>query len=333
MFVLLYQKALFQQSNAAEQTVAECRYVKHEGIALGSQKALLKKKHCDFFILKLLTLSFELALWKEAGLKGKNNGEHGFHQRVQLSSFPMHYTLHVVKSVLAPTPPLTPELFKPGFWGAWALRPLGFGDQERARFGRSFFRTGGTHRCATWVQVWILPTAEALNQWEISCGEQAASGWCGALPGWLLPQTSHLHQGICHPPITLPPLTLAQYICSYVYNTPFLLISNSIFSFCVGKADEELWVSVTSALLTCAWQGKFLFTSTRKSQRFVFSLVWVSSQKLVFLVHDGSLQVKGIDQLDLQPRICPGHVCLCCGPEQKDHHNYCHPRRFSRTPS
>lgn len=99
MFVLFYQKTLFQQSNAAEQTVAECQYVKHEGIASGSQKALLKTKHCDFFILKLLTLSFELALWEEAGLKGKNNGEHGFHQHVQLSRFPMHYTLHVVKSV------------------------------------------------------------------------------------------------------------------------------------------------------------------------------------------------------------------------------------------
>lgn len=38
MFMLLYQITLFQQLNTVEQTVAECRYAKYEGIALGSQK-------------------------------------------------------------------------------------------------------------------------------------------------------------------------------------------------------------------------------------------------------------------------------------------------------
>lgn len=75
-----------------------------------------------------------------------------------------------------------------------------------------------------------------------------------------------------------------------------------------------------------------IFCYQRKERQWsVFSLVQVSSQKLVLLVHDGSLQVKDRDQLALQPRICPGCLCLCCSPEQKDCRDSCPPRRFSRT--
>lgn len=61
--------------------------------------------------LPLQTLSFELALWKAAGLRGEKGGEHGFHRRALLCSFPKHNMLHVGQSVPAQPPTLSPELF------------------------------------------------------------------------------------------------------------------------------------------------------------------------------------------------------------------------------
>lgn len=87
---------------------------KHKGIALGSQH-FLKLRIFTSSCLKFLTLSFELAVWKEAALKAKNDGEHGFHCCVQL-----HDMLHLVRSVSAQTPLRALELF-------WVLWGLGFG--------------------------------------------------------------------------------------------------------------------------------------------------------------------------------------------------------------
>lgn len=80
------------------------------------RKHFLKLRIFTSSCLKFLTLSFELALWKEAALKAKNDGEHGFHCCAQL-----HNTLPLVRSVSAQTPLLALELFRPGFYGAWVL--------------------------------------------------------------------------------------------------------------------------------------------------------------------------------------------------------------------
>lgn len=83
----------------------------------------------------------------------------------------------------------------------------------------------------------------------------------------MLAQTSCLCQSMWHTPITLPLVILPQCICSYAYNTH---LSNGTFSLSLGQAEEEPWIRVISALLSSAWQGKFLFNNTRKIQQLHF---------------------------------------------------------------
>lgn len=156
-----------------------------------------------------------------------------------------------------------------GFWRAWTLWPLDFDDQERVSLGRSFSCTGGTQGCSVSIQgltpahSWIPESLGDLLWGTGSIGAGRSSGRSG-----LLPASEHLP-----PPVTLPSLSLPQYICSYAHNIAFLLISNSVFSLSVGKADEEFCVSVIDALLTCAWQWKLPFTSASKKQQVFFSKV------------------------------------------------------------
>lgn len=70
MFMLIYQITLLQQSNTVEQTVVECWYTKHEGIALGSQKALLKNKHFDFFMFEISNAQF----WTDTVERSRTQG-------------------------------------------------------------------------------------------------------------------------------------------------------------------------------------------------------------------------------------------------------------------
>lgn len=75
---------------------------------------------------------------------------------------------------------------------------------------------------------WGCPHGDpgTLNHWISPGGTKQHWRTSGALPGCVLAQTFCLCLGMCHTPITLPPLNLPQSICSalsQVVSSPYLL--------------------------------------------------------------------------------------------------------------
>lgn len=122
--------------------------------------------------------------------------------------------LLVGKSVLPHTAPVALALSNPGFRGCRALQQPDFGNQERANLGRILLCTGSAHG-----------NPGTLNHWRSPGGIKQHWDTEGALPAWVLAQTSCLCQGMCHTPITLLPLSLPQCLCSYAHNTLSQMLS------------------------------------------------------------------------------------------------------------
>lgn len=114
--------------------------------------------------------------------------------------------------------------------------------------------------CALGVPPWKPRNPESL---DISWRDQAALAhfrsfaWLSAGSD-LLPVSGHVPHSH-HPPSIKSASVHLQ--CP---------LSSGIFSLSLGQADEEFWISAISALLSCAWQGKFLFNDTRKIQNLHF---------------------------------------------------------------